>query len=112
MCYIVAMTNDELKAKLEEELDTVEQELVELGEEDIDETATEADEIADRFEAEEEHGSEKATLTARKKEITQALARMQEGTYGMCEECGEKIDPERLEANAAARTCRTHMEDM
>ncbi len=95
------MTNDELRAKLEEELDVVVQELADLGEEDIDQTAT------------EEHGenlSEKATLSARKKEITQALMRMREGTYGTCEECGEKIQDDRLEANPAARTCMAHME--
>ena len=95
--------------KLEEELDTVVQELADLGHEDIDHTATEADEIADRMEAEEENSSETATLLARKKEITAALARMTTGTYGFCEECGEKIEADRLDANPAAATCKAHM---
>ncbi len=103
------MTNDELKIKLEEELDTVVQELADLGHEDIDATATEQDELADRMEAEEEHSSETTTLLARKKEITAALARVAAGTYGFCEECGEKIEGDRLEANPAAATCKMHM---
>jgi DnaK suppressor protein len=31
------------------------------------------------------------------RQIDQALARMDEGNYGTCEECGEKIDKKRLE---------------
>jgi len=103
------MTNEELKLKLEEELDTVVQELADLGHEDIDHTATELDEIADRMEESEEHGAETAALVARKKEITAAMARMAAGTYGFCEECGEPIEKDRLEANPAAATCKMHM---
>ena len=80
------MTNDELKLKLEEELDTVIQELADLGHEDIDPTATEADELADRMEESEEHSSETAALLARKKEIVAAAARMAPATNGICQE--------------------------
>jgi DnaK suppressor protein len=104
------MTHAELKLKLEEELDLVSQELADLGHEDIDPTATEPDELADRQEANEESAGETGVLSARQKEIVFALKRMQDGTYGMCEECGEKIEEDRLEANPAARTCRMHME--
>lgn len=100
----------ELKLKLEEELDTVSQELADLGHEDIDPTATEPDELADRMEASEESAGETSVLSARRLEIVAALKRMQDGTYGMCEECGEKIEEDRLEVNPAARTCRMHME--
>lgn len=34
-----------------------------------------------------------------------ALRRVEKGTYGVCEECGEKIPPRRLEAFLAARLC-------
>lgn len=104
------MNNAELKIKLEEELDVVSQELSDLGHEDIDPTATESDELADRIEASEESTGETSVLSARKKEIVFALKRMQDGTYGTCEECGEKIEEDRLEANPAARTCKLHME--
>jgi len=47
-------------------------------------------------------------LEKRRKEIDKALKRMDEGKYGLCEECGEPIDEDRLEANAAATTCVAH----
>jgi DnaK suppressor protein len=94
---------------LEEELDTVSQELAELGHEDIDPSATESDELADRMEEAEEHAGETVTLIARKKEITAALARITAGTFGFCEECGEAIAEDRLEVNPAAATCSMHM---
>ncbi len=34
-----------------------------------------------------------------------ALRRIDKGTYGVCEECSEKIPPRRLEAFLAARLC-------
>jgi RNA polymerase-binding transcription factor DksA len=34
-----------------------------------------------------------------------ALRRVDKGTYGICEECEEKIPPRRLEAFLAARLC-------
>jgi DnaK suppressor protein len=103
------MNTDKFKLKLEEELATVEAELVELGHEDIDKTATETDEIADRFEAEEEHEGETKPLLARRAEIRQAMERIANGTFGICEECGAPIEPARLEANPAAKTCEAHM---
>lgn len=104
------MDINEMKMRLEEELDTVNQELGDLGENDIDQTATEPDEIADRFESEEESAGETGVLKARKLEVAAALKRIEDGTYGMCEECGEKIEDDRLDANPAARTCKLHME--
>ena len=79
------MTNAELKLKLEEELDVVSQELADLGHEDVDPTATEPDELADRQEASEENVGETSALTARRLEIAAALKRMQDSTYGFCE---------------------------
>jgi RNA polymerase-binding protein DksA len=38
-------------------------------------------------------------------EVEQALAKLSEGTYGVCEDCGNPIDPLRLEAKPAARHC-------
>lgn len=103
------MNINELKQKLEEELDTVVQELTELGHEDIDQTATEPDELADRMEEHGENLAEKAALKTRKNELVAALARIDAGTFGFCEECGEKIEEDRLEVNPAAATCTMHM---
>ncbi|MGE5591387.1 MAG: TraR/DksA C4-type zinc finger protein [Bacillota bacterium] len=38
-------------------------------------------------------------------QIDQALARLDEGTYGWCEACGNPIEPERLEAVPYATRC-------
>ncbi len=37
--------------------------------------------------------------------IDQALEKLREGTYGVCEECGEKIGPRRIKAMPLARFC-------
>ena len=37
--------------------------------------------------------------------IDEAIARIKEGTYGICEECGEKIRLKRLEARPVAKFC-------
>jgi DnaK suppressor protein len=51
---------------------------------------------------------ELTTLTiieAELKDIDDALRRLDEGTYGVCEACGKPIDQERLEAKPWARFC-------
>ena len=40
-------------------------------------------------------------------EVEAAMARLPEGTYGICESCGEPIGEGRLEARPVARTCIT-----
>ncbi|OGG69119.1 hypothetical protein A3F27_03360 [Candidatus Kaiserbacteria bacterium RIFCSPHIGHO2_12_FULL_53_13] len=47
-------------------------------------------------------------LEKRHKEITHALQKMENGSYGACEVCGEAISTERLRANPAAQTCIAH----
>ena len=41
-------------------------------------------------------------------EVDAALARVEAGTYGICEVCGEPIPDGRLEARPTARTCVEH----
>lgn len=43
-------------------------------------------------------------------EIDQALLRVGEGTYGLCENCGEPITKNRLKAVPFARYCIKHQE--
>lgn len=38
-------------------------------------------------------------------QIDEALRRLNEGTYGICEDCGRQITPERLKAVPFARRC-------
>jgi len=115
------MEIQDLKHKLEDELIVLEGELRDLGWEnpqtgeweatggDIDSTATEEDELADRQEQFGINQAEVAPLETRWKEVKEALRKMDEGLYGVCDVCGEKIEEDRLDANPAARTCVLHM---
>jgi DnaK suppressor protein len=49
-----------------------------------------------------------ADLEKRRKDIDDALEKMDGGAYGLCETCGDPIPFKRLDANAAARTCVAH----
>ncbi|MBY0294238.1 TraR/DksA C4-type zinc finger protein [Patescibacteria group bacterium] len=110
------------KQKLEEELIEVEDRLRAAGmqndageweavEKDIDETATESDELADRMEEYGEDRAEVGAIQIHWRNIERALEKIEAGTYGACEVCGEAIEENRLEVNASARTCKTHLDE-
>ncbi len=110
--------------KLETELSTVEQELTELGRKNpsnpkdwqatAGEQESEPSDILDQgleMEQFEERSAIVENLEVRFNELKAALERIALGTYGICEISGEPIEPERLEANPAARTCIAHREE-
>lgn len=110
------------KQKLEEELIEVEDRLRAAGmqndagewearDTDVDETATETDELADRMEEYGEKRAEVGEIQIHWRNIERALEKVEAGTYGACEVCGETIEEDRLEINASARTCKTHMDE-
>jgi len=45
-------------------------------------------------------------------EVSEALDKMDEGVYGLCEVCSEPIALDRLKANPSARTCVEHADDL
>lgn len=59
---------------------------------------------AERGEIEALSGS----LTETLRDLEDALAKLDAGTYGVCETCGEPIGDARLEAMPAARFCIKH----
>jgi RNA polymerase-binding protein DksA len=78
----------------------------------ISESEGEEADPADAADNNEELGNNVALvseLQKRFKAVKAALRAMKDGTYGTCEECGEDIDLDRLDANPAARTCARHM---
>lgn len=118
------MDTTHVKALLEAELALVTEELKTLGVQDPgnlhDWVATpeesnggEADEnvSADRAEDLEEREAIVANLETRYNATTAALARIEAGTYGVCEVCQAAIEEARLNANPAARTCTKHMDE-
>jgi DnaK suppressor protein len=48
------------------------------------------------------------TINEQRRRITMALERLDNGSYGSCQVCGQPIDDERLEARPEATTCRVH----
>jgi len=65
---------------------------------DREDNATEVDQYSDNVSVEN-------TLEKKLQEIIEALEKMGEGTYGICENCQKEINIERLRANPAAKTC-------
>ncbi len=118
------MNTEHFKGKLEAELTLVEKQLGELGWKNPDTGEFEAtdgnletmaptqdsNEFADQLEELVEREGETSTLEAHRKDIKDALAKIEQGTFGTCEKGAEIIEEDRLEANPAARTCKAHMD--
>lgn len=116
------MDTEYFKEKLEEELSLVEKELNEVGRKnpdnkldweaepaDFDVDKADENEVADNIEEFEENAAVLKELEIRYNDIKDALAKIKNGTYGLCEVSGEPIEEDRLIANPAARTCKKHM---
>jgi len=105
---------DELKAKLIEEKKALEKELSDIAKptgtpgvyetkhdeigESQDDNASEMEEYSDNFALEN-------NLEKQLKEVSDALGRMEGGTYGSCDNCGTQLSLDRLRAYPAARKC-------
>jgi DnaK suppressor protein len=107
---ILAELKNELlkeKARLEEELGIIGKPTDKEGDyettfDDIgrgkEDNASEVEEYADNVAVED-------NLENQLKEVRDAIIRIEKGTYGICENCGQIIDIERLRAYPAAKTC-------
>ncbi len=115
---------EKYKAKLEEEMKLLEEELATLGKKDVEtgdwEAVPESEEksqdvedegdMADRAEDYEERSSALGVLEKRLDDVKKALAKIEEGKFGICEICGNAIEEERLNVNPSAKTCESDME--
>jgi|SRR3989344_6148931 len=118
------MQIDIYKNKLEEERARLERELRAVGQKNQDvagdweatpgDTEKEADpsDGADQIEEYEERSAVEFQLEERLRNVTDALARIEAGTYGTCRRGGvtHPIEEARLAANPAAETCMAHMQ--
>ncbi|MES3005041.1 MAG: TraR/DksA C4-type zinc finger protein [Patescibacteria group bacterium] len=66
-------------------------------------------EVADTMSEFSNNNAVTEQLELRLNEVKAALDKIEEGTYGVCEECEAPIEEDRLEANPAAKTCKLHM---
>jgi RNA polymerase-binding transcription factor DksA len=69
---------------------------------------SDANDQADNIKEYEENTAILRELEIRYNEVRDAITKIEDGTYGICEEGGEPINEKRLEANPAARTCVEH----
>ena len=100
------VTNATQRAHLEEERARIRGQLEQMGHfgqgMSFDEGFADSGQVtAERGEVEALANSLVETLT----EIEDALKKFDEGTYGVCENCGNPIPEARLEAKPAARLC-------
>ncbi|GGM40162.1 TraR/DksA family transcriptional regulator [Promicromonospora citrea] len=112
------MTDPESFAEIRELLATDRERTVELIA-SLSGTITSMVEASQQSNADDEHDPEGSTIafersqastllasaTARLADVDAALARIADGTYGVCERCGRPIARERLLARPTARTC-------
>jgi RNA polymerase-binding transcription factor DksA len=100
----------DLRAQLEEERARLRAQLLELGVSG-DASLSFDENFADSGQVAAEQGETRmlaASLSEQLRETEAALARMDDGSYGRCEVCGEPIAPARLEAMPATRFCIAH----
>jgi len=75
------------------------------------------EELADETDQTSVEMTQGVVFTLREKEqkmladIDEALEKMEEGAYGLCEVCEEQISAKRLELAPTARLCITHQEE-
>jgi len=117
------MDHDDARDRLTEERDRLEHvragfEAEHLHEESEDDSTSElshlaqheADIASETFEREKDF-SILEQVEAELGDVDRALRRLDEGTYGTCEACGQSIGDERLEAMPAARFCVAHQSE-
>jgi RNA polymerase-binding transcription factor DksA len=110
------------RARLEEEKARLEGELSTVGRrnpsnpEDWEATATnpepepDPNDRADQMAAYSVNSAILTDLENRYNEVKDALARMDDGSYGTCRICGNAIEEDRLGADASADTCKEHID--
>ena len=117
------MESDDARERLTEERDRLRQvrsgfEAEHLHDESEDESTSELSHLAqhsadigtETFEREKDF-SILEQVEAELADVDRALRRLDDGTYGTCEACGDPIGDDRLEAMPAARFCMAHQSD-
>lgn len=72
---------------------------------DIDPDERDPEDSADEVEEFTDLLPQEYALEIRLKNINDALEKIEEGTYGICDNCKKPISKERLEANPSAKKC-------
>lgn len=105
---------EEEKAKLERELSLIAKKNPSNPDDwqakapEMNPMTSDVSELADVFEELETQTGIEYQLEERLKKVNEALKRVADGSYGICVECGGKIEEKRLKANPIARGCIKH----
>lgn len=112
----------DFKSRLEKERTLLEKELNALGarnpsnpsdwvpaKPEGDEFGADRNDNADIIEDMQDDNASMNELEGRLNTVIAALARIENGTYGICEVCSNEIEHDRMNANPAATTCMAHM---
>ncbi len=91
----------EERRKIVSDMDKLVKESNELGKDGTPDIGDEASDLSNRQLLLSLNEADRAKLM----EIEEALERIEEGTYGICEECGEPISIKRLEVKPTAIYC-------
>ena len=100
-------TLSDLRASLEQERSDLRARLAEMGllsggELSFDQNFADSSQVtAERGEVEALAGNLRESLN----DVEAALVKLDNGTFGVCEGCGQPISPDRLEAKPAAKLC-------
>ncbi len=101
-----------VRASLEEEQRTLKDQLEEMhADAEEDESLSFDENVADSGQVAAEQGEVRvvaSTLQEQLDDVEHALQRLDDGTYGTCETCGQPIADARLEAMPATRYCIEH----
>jgi DnaK suppressor protein len=100
-------TLSDLRASLEQEQSDLRARLAEMGllsggELSFDQNFADSSQVtAERGEVEALAGNLRESLS----DVEDAIVKLDNGTFGTCEGCGQPISPDRLEAKPAAKLC-------
>ena len=107
---------EELKEKLEANKNSIQKELESFATEDPNlkhnwdtkypnREDSDKDDEADEVQEYDNKLSVEYSLELKLKDVNNALEKITEGNYGICEKCGKEISEERLQACPEAKTC-------
>ncbi|HEY4525351.1 MAG TPA: TraR/DksA C4-type zinc finger protein [Candidatus Paceibacterota bacterium] len=113
---------EELRAALEAEKDSLEEELASHGRvlddsgnwegasDGFEGTESDPNDVADKIEELATNVPLVEELEQKHTDVIDALEKMDQGIYGLCEACNEPISLDRLQAAPSARTCIQHVD--
>ena len=106
----VTFNNDLLRSSLESEQRRLSEQLKQIRETPLEDRregspfGKREEEAAEAADLENRLALEKRVLE-QLADVDEALTKFEKGSYGLCEKCGQPIDPARLEALPQARLC-------